>query len=108
MADLAKLAPVFVPKTGTVTAGNSSGINDGASATLIMSEEKARSLGLKPLGYITGIGMGGCLPELMGVSPVPAVGDLLRRTGRKINDYQRVEVNEAFAAQYLACEKDLG
>lgn len=94
MADLAKLQPVFIPKTGTVTAGNSSGINDGASAVLLMSEEKARSLGIKPLGYIGGIGIGACLPEYMGLSPVSSVTDLFRRTGRSIGDYQRVEVNE--------------
>jgi acetyl-CoA acetyltransferase len=94
MADLAKLQPVFIPKTGTVTAGNSSGINDGAAAVLLMSEEKARSLGLKPLGYIGGIGIGACLPEYMGLSPVSSVTDLFRRTGRSVADYQRVEVNE--------------
>jgi acetyl-CoA C-acetyltransferase len=108
MADLASLPPVFIPKTGTVTAGNSSGINDGASATLLMSEELATQLGLEPLAFISGAGMGACPPELMGVSPVPAVKDLLKRTGRSIADYQRIEVNEAFASQAIACEKELG
>jgi len=107
MADLEKLPPAFIPKTGTVTAGNSSGINDGASATLIMAEEKARELGIKPLAYLGGVGIGACAAEVMGISPVPAVHDLFRRTGRSIGDYQRVEVNEAFAAQYLAVEQDL-
>jgi len=108
MADLATLPPVFIPKHGTVTAGNASGINDGASATLIMSEEKAAELGLEPLAFITGAGMGACEPELMGVSPVPAVKDLLKRTGRSIGDYQRFEINEAFASQAISCEKELG
>mmetsp|Transcript_6048 Transcript_6048/g.10365 ORF Transcript_6048/g.10365 Transcript_6048/m.10365 type:complete len:415 (+) Transcript_6048:19-1263(+) len=108
MADLATLPPVFIPKHGTVTAGNASGINDGASATLIMSEEKAAELGLEPLAFITGAGMGACEPEFMGVSPVPAVKDLLKRTGRSIGDYQRFEINEAFASQAISCEKELG
>ena len=109
MEQLAKLPPVFVPKTGTVTAGNSSGINDGASATLIMSEVKAKELGLQPMAAIAGIGMGACVPELMGISPVPAVQDLMKRRGHSsINVFDRVEVNEAFASQYLAVEKELG
>jgi len=106
--DLAKLPPAFIPKGGTVTAGNSSGINDGAAAMIIMSEEKADQLGLKPLAKITGFGMGGCAPELMGISPVPAVKNLLERTKYKLEDFERIEVNEAFASQYLACEKELG
>jgi acetyl-CoA C-acetyltransferase len=105
---LAKLPPAFIPKTGTVTAGNASGINDGASAILIMAAEKAEELGLKPLAKITGMGMGACEPELMGLSPVPAVKNLLARTGRKLEEFERIEVNEAFASQYLACEKELG
>jgi len=108
MDDLAKLAPVFIPKVGTVTAGNSSGINDGASATLIMAEDKAKELGLKPLAYITGVGIGACQPEVMGISPVPAVTDLMRRRGHKsVSVFERVEVNEAFASQYLAVEQEL-
>lgn len=104
---LAKLPPAFT-KDGTVTAGNSSGINDGAAAVVIMSREKANELGLTPLASITGVGMGACPPEYMGESPKPAVDDLLRRKGRKIGDYELVEVNEAFASQYLACERLLG
>ncbi|OLS15498.1 MAG: protein AtoB1 [Promethearchaeota archaeon CR_4] len=104
---LAKLPPAFIPKTGTVTAGNSSGINDGAAAMVIMAKEKADELGLKPLAYITGVGMGACAPELMGESPVPAVNNLLKRTNRTIDEYERIEVNEAFAAQYIACERQL-
>lgn len=108
MEKLAGLRPVFIPGKGTVTAGNASGINDGASAMIIMSAEKAKQLGLKPLAKITGMGMGACEPWHMGASPVPAVNDLLKRTGDKIEDYERVEVNEAFAAQYICCERDLG
>lgn len=105
---LAALPSAFVPKGGVVTAGNSSGMNDGAAALILMSAEKAKELGLKPLATISGLGMGGCAPELMGESPLNAVKDLLRRTGRKVSEYERVEANEAFATQYLACEKGLG
>ena len=104
---LEKLPPVFVPKTGTVTAGNSSGINDGAAAMVIMSAEKARDLGVTPLARIRAVGRGGCHPAVMGLSPVPAVKDLLTRSGLSISDFDLVEINEAFAAQYLACEKEL-
>lgn len=108
MEALSKLPPAFIPKTGTVTAGNSSGINDGAAAMIIMSEKKANDLGLKPLAKITGMGMGACAPEIMGYSPVPAVNNLLERTGRKLSEFERIEVNEAFASQYISCEKGLG
>eukprot|EP00992_Anisonema_acinus_P013361 TRINITY_DN8698_c0_g1_i1.p1 TRINITY_DN8698_c0_g1~~TRINITY_DN8698_c0_g1_i1.p1 ORF type:complete len:413 (+),score=74.09 TRINITY_DN8698_c0_g1_i1:66-1304(+) len=104
---LEKLPAAFIPKVGTVTAGNSSGINDGASALLLMSLDAAKAAGVEPLAIISGLGKGGCSPELMGESPVPAVHDLLKRTGRSISDYGRVECNEAFAAQYLACERGL-
>ncbi|HMF32030.1 MAG TPA: acetyl-CoA C-acyltransferase [Candidatus Lokiarchaeia archaeon] len=105
---LAALPPAFLPKGGTVTAGNSSGINDASAAMVIMAREKAEELGLTPMATITGIGMGGCPPEYMGESPVPAVNDLLRRTGHTLDDYERIEVNEAFASQYIACERLLG
>ena len=107
MEALARLSPAFIPKTGTVTAGNSSGINDGASALVIMSSEKAASLGLKPLAKIKAVGMGACDPTIMGLSPVPAVQNLLKRSGMKLNDFELIELNEAFAAQYLGCEKEL-
>lgn len=106
--ELQGLAPAFIPKGGSVTAGNSSGINDGASALLLMSREKATSLGLKPLATVSGIAMGGCAPETMGESPVVSVKNLLQKTGKKIDDYDLIEMHEAFAAQYLACEKALG
>jgi acetyl-CoA C-acetyltransferase len=108
MEELGKLPPAFIPKVGKVTAGNSSGINDGASALMLMSRQKANELGLKPLASITGLGSGACPPELMGASPVNSIKNLLERTGRKISEYDRIEINEAFAAQYLACEKELG
>lgn len=108
MADLAALPPAFVPKIGKVTAGNSSGINDGSSALLIMSAEKASELGLKPIARIKAIGRGGCHPSVMGLSPVPAVRNLLERSGLKIDDFELIELNEAFAAQYLGCERELG
>ncbi len=108
MADLAALPAAFVPKGGKVTAGNSSGVNDGASAMLIMSAEKAKDLGLAPLARIKAVGRGGCHPSVMGLSPVPAVRNLLAKTGLTLADFELIEVNEAFAAQYLGCERELG
>jgi len=108
MEQLEKLPPVFVPKTGKVTAGNSSGLNDGAAALVIMSGKKARELQLTPLAKIRATGTGGCHPSIMGLSPVPAVHNLLKSSGLKIADFDLVEVNEAFAGQYLACEQELG
>jgi acetyl-CoA C-acetyltransferase len=107
LAQLEKLPPAFVPKTGKVTAGNSSGINDGSAAMIIMSADKARDLGLAPLARIKAVGRGGCHPSVMGLSPVPAVNNLLDRSGLKMSDFELVEINEAFAAQYLACEREL-
>ena len=104
---LEKLPPVFVPKTGKVTAGNSSGINDGAAAMVIMSADKARDLGVTPLARIKNIGRGGCHPSVMGLSPIPAVRDLQNRSKLNISDFEQIEINEAFAAQYLACEREL-
>ncbi len=108
MADLKKLPPAFVPKIGKVTAGNSSGINDGSAGMVILSAEKAGDLSIRPLAKIRAVGRGACHPSVMGLSPVPAVKDLLRRSGLKISDFELVEVNEAFAAQYIACERELG
>jgi len=108
MEAVARLEPVFFPKNvGTVTAGNASGINDGASAVVIMSEERARSEGITPMARIKAIGMGACDPTIMGVSPVPAVNDLMKRSGMKLSDFELIELNEAFASQYLACEREL-
>ncbi len=108
LADLQKLPPAFIPKTGKVTAGNSSGINDGASAMILMTGDKAKELGLKPLARIKAFGKGACHPAVMGLSPVPAVKDLLSKSGLKLDDFELIELNEAFAAQYLGCEKELG
>jgi acetyl-CoA C-acetyltransferase len=109
MEDLARLSPAFVPKIGKVTAGNSSGINDGASAMIIMSADKARELGLEPLARIRAVGRGACHPAVMGLSPVPAVKDLFKRhPDLHLDDFEMIEVNEAFASQYVGCEKELG
>jgi acetyl-CoA acetyltransferase family protein len=103
---LAKLPPVF-SKTGSVTAGNSSGITDGAAALVLASEEKVRELGLKPLARIVDATVCAVDPRVMGVGPVPAVRKLAARTGTKMEDYAAVELNEAFAAQVLACDREL-
>ena len=109
LEDLAKLPPAFVPKIGKVTAGNASGLNDGASAMIIMSAEKAGELGIKPIAKIRATGRGGCHPSLMGLSPVPAVENLFEQNpDLKLEDFQLIELNEAFAAQYLGVEKELG
>ncbi|MBN2078331.1 MAG: thiolase family protein [Spirochaetes bacterium] len=107
LESLASLKPVF-KKTGTVTAGNSSGLNDGAAAMIITSMERANKLGKKPMARIAGNAIAGCEPHLMGYGPVPAVQKLLKRTGKKLDDIGLIELNEAFAAQYLACERGLG
>ena len=107
MEKLASLPAAFVPKIGKVTAGNSSGLNDGSTGMIIMSAEKAAELGLKPLAKIKAIGCGACHPSVMGLSPVPAVKDLLKRSGMSLDDFEMIELNEAFASQYLGCEKEL-
>jgi acetyl-CoA C-acetyltransferase len=109
MDDLKKIPPAFVPRIGKVTAGNASGLNDGAAAMIIMSADKAKELGLTPLAKISATGRGGCHPSVMGMSPVPAVHDLFKRNPNyKLDDFELIELNEAFAAQYLGCEKELG
>ena len=105
---LRNLPPAFVPGTGTVTAGNSSGINDGSTGMILMSADKAKELGLQPMARIKAVGRGGCHPSVMGLSPVPAVKNLLKSSGLTLKDFELIEVNEAFAAQYLGCEKELG
>ncbi len=104
---MGKLATVF-KKDGTVTAGNASGINDAAAATLIMSEEKAKELGLKPIARIKGYASGGVDPAYMGLGPIPACRKLFKITGTSSKDYGLVELNEAFASQALACMRELG
>jgi len=108
MEKLAALPPAFIPKVGKVTAGNSSGINDGAAAMIIMSAEKAKELGCKPIAKIKAVGYGGVHPSVMGLGPAPAVRDLVKRSGMKLADFQLIELNEAFAGQYIGCEKELG
>jgi acetyl-CoA C-acetyltransferase len=108
LEDLKKLRPAFVPEIGKVTAGNSSGLNDGSAGMVLMSADKAKSLNIKPLARIKDVGRGACHPAVMGLSPVPAVKNLLQNTQLKIDDFELIELNEAFAAQYLGCEKELG
>jgi acetyl-CoA acetyltransferase family protein len=104
---LAALRPAFRPG-GTVTAGNSSGLNDGAAALVLASEEKARSLGAEPLGAFVASAVAGVDPRVMGIGPVPAVRKLLARTGLGVADLDLVELNEAFASQSLAVIRELG
>ncbi|MBK8099715.1 MAG: acetyl-CoA C-acyltransferase [Planctomycetes bacterium] len=107
LADLAKLPPVFRPKTGTVHAGNSSGITDGAAALVLATASEVQRRGLRPLAWIGASATAGVSPRIMGIGPVPAVRELLRKTGRSLGDYDLVELNEAFAAQMLACLREL-
>jgi acetyl-CoA C-acetyltransferase len=106
LSDMTKLQPVFT-KSGTVTAGNSSGITDGASAAVLISEDQAKRLDVKPLARIIGYAIAGVDPKIMGIGPVPAVQKLLSKTGMKLDQFELVEINEAFAAQVLACLRDL-
>jgi acetyl-CoA acetyltransferase family protein len=107
---LAKLQPVFkkAEDGGTVTAGNASQLSDGASATLLMSAERAKQLGLEPLGIYRGTAVAGCGPEEMGIGPVFAVPKLLKRHGLTLDDIDIIELNEAFASQLLYCQRELG
>jgi acetyl-CoA acyltransferase len=104
---LAKLKPVFDRVTGTVTAGNSSQVTDGAAALFVMSEAKAKELGLKPLGYIRGYASSGLQPNRMGLGPAFAISKVLAKTGMNLKDFDLIEINEAFAAQVLAVKKAL-
>ena len=102
---LAKLRPIN--KDGFVTAGNASGINDGAAAIVVMSEEKAKELGVKPMATWVAGGLAGCRPEVMGIGPVPATQKVMAKAGMKIEDFDIIEANEAFAAQSIAVARDL-
>ena len=102
-AALAKLKPVFMPGMGTVTAGNSSPLNDGAAAMLIMAEDTADKLGLRPLARIVATAIAGVDPCVMGTGPVPATKKALQRAHLSLEDIDLIELNEAFAAQTLAC-----
>ena len=103
---LGKLKPAF-RENGTVTAGNSSGINDGAAALLIGSREKARALGLRPLGRVVASASAGVHPDFMGLGPIPAVRKLVQRTGVTAKECDAIELNEAFAAQVIPCIREL-
>ncbi len=104
---LASLKPAF-KEGGTVTAANASGINDGASAVIIMSESRAKAEGIKPLARIVDFAVAACPPEYMGYGPVPSSRKALERAGMKVSDIDLWEINEAFSAQYLYCERELG
>jgi acetyl-CoA acyltransferase len=108
LESLLQLKPVFNPKGGTVTAGNSSALSDGASCLLVMSEEKAKTLGLEVLGYVKSMATAGCDPSIMGYGPVPATKKALKKAGLNVSDINLWELNEAFAAQSLPVLKDLG
>jgi len=103
---LATLKPAFI-KDGTVTAGNSSGINDGSAAMLLASEEAVKKYGLKPLAKVTSMAVAGVDPAIMGIGPVPATQKALQRAGLKVDDIGLIELNEAFASQSIACMRDL-
>jgi acetyl-CoA C-acetyltransferase len=107
LASLGKLPPVFKEKTGSVTAGNSSGITDGASAMVVLSSEKAKALGVMPMARILGIAAAGVDPHIMGIGVVPATQKLLKRLSLRLEDFDLIEANEAFAAQVLACDREL-
>lgn len=106
MEKLAKLPTVF-KKDGVVTAANASGICDGAGSVLVASEDAVKQHGLKPLARIVSYGIAGVDPSIMGIGPVPAIQQALKRAGLTLQDMDRIEINEAFAAQYIACEKEL-
>ncbi len=108
MEKLGAMRPAFVRDGGTVTAGSSSGINDGASALLIMAEDAARAAGLQPMARIVASAVAGVSPEVMGMGPVPATRKALERAGLGIADLDLIELNEAFASQSIACVRELG
>src|SRR5690606_28034996 len=107
MDSLAKLRPAF-KKDGSVTAANASGINDGAASVVVASEDFVNEQGLKPLARIVSWGIAGVDPTIMGIGPAPAIRQALERANLTIEDMDLVEINEAFAAQYIAVEKELG
>jgi acetyl-CoA C-acetyltransferase len=107
MENLGRLAPVF-KEGGSVTAGNASSLNDGASAVILMSEDKAKEMGIKPLATIHSYNTVAVDPHLVGLAPVPAIKKVLEETGLGLKDIQLLEINEAFAAYYLSCERELG
>ena len=107
MDKMAKLKPVF-KKDGTVTAANASGICDGAGTVIVASEEAVKAHGLKPISRIVSYGIAGVEPKIMGIGPVPAIQQALQRANLSLDDMDRIEINEAFAPQFIACERELG
>src|SRR6185312_8237752 len=107
MASLAAMRPAFVREGGTVTAGSSSGINDGASALLVMSERAARESNAAPLARIVASAVAGVSPDVMGLGPIPATRKALTRAGLGVDDLDLIELNEAFASQSIACIREL-
>ncbi len=108
LADMAKLKPVFAKENGTVTAGNASGINDGAAAVVLMERSVAEKRGIKPMARLVSYGHAGVDPKYMGIGPVPSTRKALERAGLNVSDLDVIEANEAFAAQACAVAKDLG
>lgn len=106
--DMQKLRPAFIPKVGTVTAGNASQMNDAAAAVVIMSREKADELGLKPIARFVSFAVAGCEPEYMGLGPIYAIPKALKIAGLSMDDISVFELNEAFASQAIACVRELG
>ncbi|ODN73722.1 hypothetical protein L202_07262 [Cryptococcus amylolentus CBS 6039] len=107
LSSLSKLPSVFIPKTGVVTAGNASGICDGAAANVVMSENAVKKWGVEPLVRVAGYAWSACEPEIMGIGPVVSVREALKKAGKGLGDMDIIEVNEAFAAQWLAVQKEL-
>ena len=107
LKSLGRLRPAF-RDDGSVTAGNSSGINDGASAVLVVEAERARSLGLRPLARVVSTAVAGVDPAVMGIGPIPATRKALERAGLEVDDLDLVELNEAFASQSIVCIRELG
>ncbi|MED1795750.1 acetyl-CoA C-acetyltransferase [Brevibacillus nitrificans] len=105
---LRALSPSKFKRDGVVTPGNSSGINDGAAAVVVMSAEKAQKRGLSPIGRLVSWAVAGVDPKMMGIGPVPAIKQALQKAGMTVSDLDLIEINEAFSAQYLACQKELG
>jgi len=108
--DLAKMnkLPAIFKKDGCVTAGNASGISDGAGVLILASEEAVKTHNLTPIAQLLSYHVSGCDPSIMGIGPVPAINAALKKAGLGLGDMDRIEINEAFAAQYLSCEKQLG
>lgn len=104
---MSKLAPAFIKKTGSVTAGNASGLNDAAAAAVLMSRDKANELGIKPMGKVISWANGGVDPAYMGLGPIPAIRKALKKANLTLDQIDLIELNEAFASQSIACIREL-